>query len=218
MSKCLDLTGQRYGRLVVLERAANRVTPGGSVLARWICRCDCGNIMTVDATALRSGNTQSCGCLRSDMLRTLRTKHENLDRRLYHIWISMKGRCSNPNCKHYDRYGGRGIYVCDEWVNDYEAFAEWAMSHGYAENLTIDRIDNDGPYMPGNCRWADQTTQANNRSTTLHVEYNGEVHTFTEWAKITQIPYRTLKSRWQLGWSVEDMLTKPSDYQGKTSA
>lgn len=160
MSKLVDLTGQRFGRLVVKALADKGRK---NVSAKWECICDCGNTLIVSASSLRTGNTRSCGCLHRDANQSgHNTRHGDCYTRLYTIWRSMRQRCGNPKNMDYKSYGGRGILVCDEW-KDYTAFKRWALSNGYADNLSIDRINVDGNYEPGNCRWADAKTQANNR-------------------------------------------------------
>ena len=174
-ARCIDLTGNTYGRLTVVKRAG--VDSGKNVT--WICRCSCGNSVVVAGDKLKSGNTKSCGCLSKEVSRKTielahlsATKHGSARRgkrdRLYGVWHGMRARCNNPNNTHYDRYGGRGIRICQEW-NDYSNFKDWAMSHGYdpeaAKGMcTIDRIDNDKGYSPDNCRFVDMKVQASNRS------------------------------------------------------
>lgn len=210
-----DIKGNRYGRLLVLESIPER-NKNRNVL--WRCRCDCGNIIVVPTAYLINGNTKSCGCLQIDNTIKASLKHGfvvggNIEK-LYHIWIGMKQRCSNPKCKEYKNYGGRGITVCDEWANDYATFRQWAYSNGYDETKTkkecsIDRIDNNKGYNPNNCRWADSHTQANNTSKNVYLTWNNTTHTISEWSSIVGINHQTIRCRLKRGWSVEDALSKP---------
>ena len=157
-----DLTGQKFGRLTVIERCS----PVGQKV-RWLCKCDCGNIKDVIAWELTSGKTKSCGCLQAES-RHLRRNPKGRGTRLYGVWKLMKQRCRDQNCKGYRLYGARGIRVCDEWSNDYMAFHDWAFANGYDPDApkgkcTLDRIDSNGNYEPSNCRWVDMKTQAQNR-------------------------------------------------------
>ena len=165
MSRVKDLTGLRFGRLVVTSREGS--SPDGC--ASWHCKCDCGRDCVVEGAKLRKGNTKSCGCLHSDMARSRRIKHGMSGTRLYKVWKSMLQRCLNPSNKNYSRYGGRGISVCSEWRSDFLSFYDWAIANGYDDTApfqecTIDRIDNDKGYSPDNCRWCDQKTQNKNKS------------------------------------------------------
>lgn len=143
---------KKYGRLTVIEERDEK----------YLCKCKCGKIKEIRKYDILNGKTKSCGCLQRQKTSNANTKHGKRNERLYNIWCGMKQRCYNKNHVRYSRYGGRGITVCDEWKNDFKVFYDWAMLHGYADNLTIDRIDNNGNYTPSNCRWVDYKTQYEN--------------------------------------------------------
>ena len=218
MGKLIDLTGQRFGKLVVVKRAENHVSPNGFQKVQWLCQCDCGNMTIVSGGNLRNGTTKSCGCLKVESGKTANLKHGcirvgNKDR-LYGVWAGMKQRCYNPKHEFYHRYGARGINVCDEWLNDYFAFKEWAYANGYDEKAklnqcTIDRIDPNKGYCPENCRWVDQKVQSNGLCTNHLIEYNGEIHTLSQWADILEMSYDVLKRRIQRDWTIERAFNQP---------
>lgn len=207
MPRLKDLTGQRFGRLVVLKRTDNM----GKQTA-WLCKCDCGIEKAVPYWNLVSGQTKSCGCYRSEFGKETAPHfpitHGGSYTRLYTIWIGMKQRCNYKKHRHYKRYGGRGIKVCAEWEHDFEAFREWAMQNGYSEDLTIDRINVDGNYEPSNCRWATYETQSNNTSSNHFLIFKGETHTISEWSKLLGIPKSTIHNRLKRGKTIEEALTK----------
>ena len=210
MGKALDLSGQRFGRLIVIGRDESR---SGKVF--WRCECDCGKIITVQANNLRSGNTTSCGCLRAENMRTISKKHGKSHTRIHRIWLGMRERCECTEHKHYKDYGRRGITVCSEWKNSFENFYAWAMASGYNPEAkrgecTLDRIDSNGNYCPENCRWATAKEQANNTRRNHWITFEGETHTITEWSEITGIAKSTLINRILLGWSIERALTEPA--------
>lgn len=205
MSKLIDLTGKRFGRLLVVSRAENK---SGTVA--WKCKCDCGNETVVRSDCLRIGKIQSCGCLRNELVGDRGRAHGMTETRLYRTWCGMKSRCYNPSYKGYKNYGGRGITICSEWLHNFQAFYDWAMANGYADNLQIDRIDVNIGYCPENCRWATTEEQSNNKRTSRILSLNGESHTISECSKITGINSRTIESRVGLyGWSDEKALTTP---------
>lgn len=198
----LDLTGQRYGRLTVIEEEKRNT----GEKTKWICHCDCGKNTNVSTDNLRAGRVVSCGCSKKEKA----TKHGQWGTRIYRIWADMKQRCSNTKHKYYHRYGGRGITVCDEWTEDFQAFYDWAMDNGYQGNLTIDRKDNDKGYHPDNCRWTTHKKNCNNRSDSVFITVDGESHSISEWAEITGIPKTTIEWRRKAGRTPEEMLKAES--------
>lgn len=183
--------------------------PSGQKVKTWFCACDCGNTVTVYQQHLRRGDTKSCGCYRSENSTKIHTTHGETKTRLYKTWDIMRQRCFNPNDHAYRHYGARGISICEEW-NDFLVFKQWALENGYRDDLTIDRIDVYGNYEPSNCRWADLNTQANNKTTSHYLEYNGKKQTIAQWAKEMNIPIGTLHKRiTKFNWDIESALTKP---------
>lgn len=205
-----NLTGQRFGRLIVIKESGR--AKSRSVI--WLCKCDCGNYHKVESRILTSGHTLSCGCLSRDKFVERLTKHNMSKTRLYKCWQDMKTRCSNPNTPYYHSYGGRGISYCKEW-NTFESFKEWALANGYIESAnhgecTLDRIDVNKNYCPENCRWITNQEQQNNRRNNILLTFNGETKTLTQWANDINIKSSTLSARIKdYHWSVEKALTTP---------
>ena len=196
--RCIDMVGQRFGKLVVVSRAEN----DKKGQARWLCQCDCGGSTITTRYNLITGQTKSCGCI----LRSPKTTE--LDRRLSGVHSNMKARCSNPNNPHYKYYGGRGITVCEEWQH-VDKFREWAYNNGYKPGLTIDRIDVNGNYEPSNCRWITMQEQQFNKTDSHLITYKGETKCLAEWENQLGIDHRTILARLNNGWTVEQALFTP---------
>ena len=194
MSKRIDITNQRFGKLVAIRPVGHNARGEGL----WLCRCDCGNTIEVVTYSLRSGNTQSCGCMAKEVLLKRNTKHGKCGTRLYRIYRGMVQRCTYPKHKNYAQYGGKGVKICDEWL-EYSAFEQWAKNNGYSDTLSIDRINVDGDYSPTNCRWVDVYTQAHNKSNNNKLTYNGETLTIAEWARKLNLRTGTLRYRIKRG-------------------
>ena len=198
MSNLKNLTGMTFNRLYVIKRVSN----DKSGRARWLCKCECGTIKVILGKHLLSRKIQSCGCLQKERV----TKHKMSNSRLYSIYRGMKDRCYNQNMPEYHNYGGRGVTICDEWLNDPIAFFKWSLENGYADSLTIDRKDNDKGYSPENCRRSTFVEQQNNRSNNTHLTKDGETHTVAEWSRILNINVSTIYTRLSKGCSDEEAL------------
>lgn len=208
MGKVIDLTGQRFGRLVVEKRGKTKVRKNGGTIVYWICHCDCGNIVEVVGGDLKRGCTQSCGCLAREAARKRLTKHGMAGTRLYETWQGMKDRCYKEQDCAFKYYGKNGIKICDEW-QEFEPFYKWAIANGYSDDLTIDRIDVNGNYEPSNCRWATRKEQANNKTTNRHISFEGETKTLKQWSETLGISHQTISSRLKRGWSIDLALNTP---------
>lgn len=207
MPKRIPMEGKRYNRLVVIGVSEER---GSQNIRKWLCRCDCGNLVSVSRQALITGNNKSCGCLGREYQEKRKVCFETDDKRLYHIWKNMISRCCNSDNPSYKIYGGRGITVCEEWKTSFDNFKTWAKSNGYDGKLTLDRINTNGNYESNNCRWADYITQMNNRRSNIRITINGETHTLAEWGRIKGISEKTIWARlFEAGWSEYDAIMKP---------
>ena len=201
MGRFHDLTGQRFGQLLVIERAEDKTT-GSKPKTMWRCLFDCGKETVVWGSSLTQGTTVSCGCKKR--------KHGFANKeRLYETWQNMKRRCNNPRNKRYKQYGARGIKVCAEWEHDYVAFRNWAMSNGYADDLTIDRIDVDKGYSPDNCRWVGAKIQANNMTRNRFITFRGKTMTLSQWAEELGLSYGVINHRIQRGWDMDRIANTP---------
>ena len=208
-----DLVGQQFGRLIVVAKEG---TKNRNVYFK--CLCECGNERSVNKYLLVSGKTRSCGCLRKEIMRTTMTTHGHAqcgkNTLEYRVWAAMKSRCNNPNNEDYPNYGGRGIKVCDEWSKDfYKFYQDIASEIGVhpGKGYSIDRIDTNGNYEPGNVRWTTGKIQARNRRTTVKVNYRGQEVYLIDLSEASGVAYETLYQRiHKYGWDIERALTKPS--------
>lgn len=204
MPRPLDLTGQRFGRLTAMELLPERKNNNRV----WRCRCDCGGTADVVVSCLGRGNTRSCGCLQRETAantgRDSGTKHGKCYSPEYVAWRNMHQRCYNPKRTSYEEYGGRGISVCERWHTFENFYADMGKR---PKNFSLDRIDFDGHYEPGNCRWATHETQQNNRRDTRILEFRGRKQSIAQWAREVGMSKTTLRDRLKAGMSVEEALT-----------
>ncbi len=198
----IDMTGKQCGRLLVVKFLGTQRRR-----SVWECQCECGNTAAVDGGKLRSGHTQSCGCLQKDTASVVNGTHRKSKSKEYRIWQAILRRCGNKNSTCYDRYGGRGIKVCERWLNSFENFLADMGVRPSAQH-SVERNDNNGHYEPGNCRWATRKEQGRNTRTNRVIEWNGEKKCLAEWAEIVGIPRDVLKCRLKRGWSTDRMLTE----------
>ena len=196
-----DLSGQQFGALQVEARIDTEPRH-----VHWRCRCDCGGMVVVQGSNLKNGHTTSCGCARRELMRAKQLTHGQSKTRVYGIWAGMWTRCTNEKHGDFHRYGGRGITVCDRW----QSFERFYQDMGDPPaKAWIDRIDNEGPYEPGNCRWATAKQQQRNKRNNHLVTFNDKTQTVTEWGEERGMKPLTLLQRLRYGWSVERALTEP---------
>lgn len=215
----IDIKGQKFGRLTVMHRVSLR----GRVF--WWCECECGELCRVESWKIRKGETTSCGCYHKEVTSAASYKHgqslNNQNRsKSYNAWSGMIQRCTNTKCQYYYNYGGRGIYVCERWLNSAQAFLNDMGKHP-GNGHSIDRINNNGNYtcgkckqckrlkQPMNCRWASAYEQSLNRRTNKSLTHQGRTMTVKEWSNETGLKRSTIEARLKLGWSVKRTLTTP---------
>lgn len=201
--RAIDLTGERFGRLRVLSRGEGRAGR-----PTWLCRCDCGNHVEVASGNLRSGNSRSCGCARSESLCAINTKHGMARTTEYRVWAGMMSRCTNKNSAAYPDYGGRGIVVCSEWQEFLNFYQD--MGPRPSHEHTLERLDNNGPYSKDNCSWELHAVQMNNTRKNVFIEHNGKVQTVAQWCRELGINYTTVQRRLRAGWAPATALTTPA--------
>jgi hypothetical protein len=207
----VDLTGKQFGRWIVVGLAKPKVDPTGREYETWTCRCTCEKhtVKDIYVQHLLHGNSKSCGCLVKETTGNNFRTHGKTKTRIHRIWLSMRRRCFKETESAYPNYGGRGITVCDEWKDDFMSFENWAISNGYDDYLTIDRIENDGNYSPSNCRWATYKEQANNRRSSRYFVVDGESKTAPEWSEIYGAPSYEILFRAYHGWTDEEAVKTP---------
>jgi hypothetical protein len=213
MGRTVDLAGLRFGKLVALTMSPHKTTNGQR---RWRCVCDCGGVTSVGIGSLRSGGTKSCGCLKREETVARCTKHgwrkRGTHRPEYMTWLAIKERCYNPNTDKFSNYGGRGIRVCDRWLESFENFiADMGLRPGGIREYSIERIDSNGNYEPANCRWATQREQCNNISRNCRIEHAGRSLTLQQWSRETGVKRETIARRLNQGWAPARAITEPVD-------
>lgn len=211
MAKMIDLTGQRFGRLTVVSYSHSNDA------AVWRCKCDCGADDVMAKTGhLRSNTVQSCGCMQKEAYENNLVTDGRINRThgmsrhpLDNVFDNMLKRCYDPKNHRYKTYGGRGIKICDEWLDDRGEFYRWGLANGWEKGLTIDRVDNDGDYTPDNCRFTDRYQQMNNTTRNVYLTWKGETKSIAEWAREIGTSYISLQHRVYRGWSTERIFTQP---------
>lgn len=205
--------GSKFGKLTVV--GFDHVVRGKTTAWNWIMRCDCGEIRSVNPMKAIKGYTNSCGCGRTERIiafnHVAKKTHGGRKDALYKIWRGMKKRCHCETDRDYKNYGARGIKMCDEWIEDYASFRDWAVNNGYRKGLSIDRIDVNGSYCPENCRWATSKTQQNNRRNNVRYNIFGVSMTIAEISDETGVPYGTIHQRLRHGWDIDRAACTPVD-------
>lgn len=202
--KRANITGKIFGRLKALsfEYVKNKNS-------YWKCICECGKVVIVSYANLMRGTTKSCGCLNKELTLKRNLIHGKTNTRLYRIWGNMRTRCYNNKTINFHLYGGKGVNVCEEWKNNFLNFYNWALSNGYKDNLTIDRIDGNGNYEPSNCRWVTRMQQSRNICNNRLIKLKGEIHCLSEWVEKLNLTQSALRYRINQKWSEERILNTP---------
>ena len=206
----MDITGMKSGRLTVIKRTADHVSPCSHKETRWDCICECGATTNIVSSRIITGRTKSCGCFQIDRVRESNTKHGHksggVETSEYRAWVSMKDRCSNPNNPAFKNYGERGIVVCESWVNSFNNFISDMGHKPYG--MTLERINNNDGYSHGNCKWATYYEQGKNKRNNVFITFDGVTLTISEWARKTGISKSAIRHRINRGWSKNRALTE----------
>jgi hypothetical protein len=216
-----NLLGQQFNNWTVIEESESRVGEDGRRTTLWLCQCACekSTQRLVNAADLKRGHSKSCGCIKEEGKNinhgaASKNNIHKMNKRIYDIWLGIKKRCYGVNRRGYKNYGGRGIVVCEEWLNKengFISFYNWSMDNEYSDDLSIDRIDNNGNYEPSNCRWVTMKVQQNNRRNNLYIEIEGVRKSILEWSTEYNLSYTTLRNRIDKKWDESDML-QPNGY------
>jgi hypothetical protein len=200
--------GGKYGKLTVLKECKQK--KWGQVV--WDCLCECGRNRIATSYNLKRGITTSCGCVEVDRIANLNKTHGLSQHPIYKTWQQMKKRCYSEKYEHFEHYGGKGVIVCAEWINDFSAFYNWSMNNDWQKGLTIDRYPNkNGNYEPSNCRWANWFQQAGNKNNNRMLTVNGVCATMSEFSRTSGLNITTIYGRIKAGWSEHDAVTKPKN-------
>lgn len=206
-----SLTGRRFNRWTVIgDRETKAIY--GQRRPFYLCQCDCGTQRILPEGNIKTGHSKSCGCHRADVSKTLHRTHGMTGTRLYAIYRDMITRTTNPNYREFYLYGGRGVFICQEW-SVFESFRDWALSNGYASDLTIERKDVNGNYSPANCTWITKSEQQRNKRNNHNLTAFGETKIVMEWARDPRcvVPWKCLYYRLKSGWAPEDAITMPQN-------
>ena len=211
--KTEEMLGKKYGRLLIT--GFENENKNGHYRTYLLCKCDCGADVRIRKDGVLNGAVVSCGCNKKEKAHFSGLKHAQscithgmTKTRLFSIWRSMKARCYNKTCGGFQNYGGRGITVCDDWKNSFEKFRDWAISNGYKDNLSIDRIDVNGNYEPSNCRWVTMLDQQSNKTTSHYITYQNKTLTLSQWSRELNIPITTIYNRIKRGKSIGEIFAK----------
>lgn len=201
----------KYNKLTIISKPYLKPISNGKRCSFVKCICECGSTKEYKMSSLKSGNTKSCGCFKRYRISQTHKKHGLKQHPIYLNWSNIKQRCFNKNNKNYNRYGGRGITICDEWKNNFKKFYDWAIDNGWKKGLEIDRIDNDGNYEPNNCKFSTRLEQNNNKNNNIQLKIFNESKNITEWSKDSRckVKYRTFVARIKKGWDLEKALIHP---------
>lgn len=207
MTALKNIKGQRFGKLIVLERAENRIRESGRQDVMWKCKCDCGMIKNIRSTCLLLGMSNSCGCVNIERIRNLNLSHNMCNTKEYKAWSKLKGRCYTKTDNKYYAYGARGIKVCDRWLESFDNFYK-DMGDAPTKKHSIDRIDVNGNYEPSNCRWATNKVQSNNKTTNVYVEYGGVKYTLKTLSEHLEIPYKYFWLLYNQSLTIEEIINR----------